>query len=277
VIFELVSMDRRDGTAAPIEGRTPGVWGPGDFSPDGSHFAFSVVTGRRCEIWIHDFERGSHSPAIQRDDGPSLARYLPDGRLGVTPVFPILGTYVYSASGKRELDHAENFVLWESSDRKLRVVAEDPLAGLGEGITYLVGEGVEGGRATLLDGEHGEIFHGISTDESWMLHTSRRTGRYEAFLTRFPPDDDEWPLSVEGAEAAWFSADGRDVYFLHEHAIHRASIESGRTPFPGVPEHVLDVPADLSGLDFDGRDRFLGVRRTVRGQVVYDTRGLPFR
>jgi len=277
VIFELVSIDRRDGTAAPIEGRLPGVWGPGDFSPDGSHFAFSVVSGKLCEIWLHDFERGSHSPVIQRDDGPSLARYLPDGRLGVTPLFPMLGTHVYAASGKGEPEHAEGFLLWESTEREQRVVVEDPHASLGEGVTYLVGEDVEGGRATLLEGKHGEIFLDVSPDESWMLHMSRRTGRYEAFLTRFPPDDGEWPLSVEGAEGAWFSAGGSEVYFVHEHGIYRVSIERDRTPFPGVPEHLFDVPADLFGLDYDGRDRFLGARRTVRGKVVYDTRGLPFR
>ena len=42
----------------------------------------------------------------------------------------------------------------------------------------------------------------------------------------------------------------------------------------GVPERVLDVPADVQLSDYDGHWRFVGVRIAVWGKVYVDTGGL---
>ncbi len=269
---ELVSIDRGDGSLTTLKARHANALG-GAFSWDGTRYTYAVTEGNRCEIWLCDFERGTQSPWIQRQDGAALSQFLPDGRLAVTPFFPLVGTHVYPASGKGETERLDGWLLATTPDGRLRVVADDVMALAGEAPVYLEGRGVEGGRRLLLEGED-QTFVALSYDARWMLHTSGPVGLAQVYLTRFPPDGEEWRVSAEGGESAWFAADGTEILYLHEHGMYRVALETEPTVRLGVPERLFTVPHDTNVMAYDGRGRFMGTQISIWGSVYVDTGGI---
>ena len=198
-----------------------------------------------------------------------------DGRLTVTPLFPMLGTYVYPASGEDAPKRMDSGLVAETPDQELRVVVDGVRAVRGESPTYVEGDGVEGGRRTLLQA-NGEAFSDLSEDGEWMLITQGRAGRREVFLASFPEGDRRRPVSVGGGERAWFATDGTEILYVSGRSVFRVAFESEPEVRLGVPERLFDLPPATTLRDYDGRGRFMGNRNAVWGRVYVDTGGLHF-
>lgn len=271
--FEIVVVDRT-GAVTPLEGRYPNLFGA-DFVPDGTGFLFSTTSGNRCDVWRHDLDRGTTSPWIHREDGAAAPLCLRDGRIGVTPLFPMTGTDIYPASGKGAPEELDVMLMAMTPDGTRRVVALDSKAYLGKAPIFLQEAREDAERSVLFDGEHDEIFCGLTRDAAWMLHTSTHSGRNEAYLTRFPPDEEVWPVSTDGAENAWFSKDGTEILYLYGKEVFRVALETEPRVRLGAPELLFTVPSGVQLRAYDGVGRFVGGKLEVRGKVYVDTAGLP--
>ena len=221
-------------------------------------------------MWVHDFERGVAAPWIERTDGAASAGYLPDGRLAVGPLFPAVGTWIYPASGRDEPEFVDDLLIARSVDGTWEITTDDIDGLLGLGPSYLSHEAVDEGRRVALPGRFGAISH----DEDWMLYTSERSGRQQAYLTRFPPDDDEWAVSTDGAGACWFAADASEIVYLSGQTVYRVSLSTEPAVRLGTPERLFTVSRELDIKDYDGRGRFVANRTAVWGDLYVDTRGI---
>ena len=276
---ELVTIARGDGSVTVIGRSHPNITG-GAFSPDGNQVAFCVVDGFKqvSETWVHDFERDLSTPLIQRDDGLAGVSFLDDRRIAVSPLFPVRGTFVYPATGKGTPEHLEGATLGQSRGDGSRVFIEDVRALFGEFgelvPTYIVHPEEE--PRVLFDGGQKETFHTFSRDGQWMLHSSERTGSRQLYLTRFPLTEEEWSVTADGGENAWFAADNSEILFQHQNSLYRVTFETEPEVRLGVPELLFEVTPDTALTDYDGEGRFLASRNAVSGRrlVYVDTQGL---
>ena len=266
-------VERVGGAFTSLGEAYPGnsIWGA-EVSRDGGQIVFAVNDPKEAssETWVHDVERGLSTPRVRRDDGAALSMFFPDGRIGVTAVMAGVKTFVYHPSGRGDPEIHEERVLAVSPDGTAFVTST---SGLPDGQpTHLSGPGVGNGERLLLSGEHGEQFHDLSRDGAWMLHSSERTEDRQVVLTRFPPDEDEWPVSADGGEAAWFGVEGAEILFLHGGLVHRVAFDPTPTPGLGIPEPLFELPASITLMDYDDtHGRFLAIRSSGRKRVVVDT------
>jgi serine/threonine-protein kinase len=267
VSYELGWIDRNDGSFTPLGQRHALEIGRGLLSTDGRQIVFTTNQESSSETWVHDLERGLSTVRIKRDDGSASSLFFPDGRIGVTPHTTWVGTFVYSPSGKGE---PESFPrLWG--------VSPDPAVFItrrwsvpGTSAYYLSGPGVEGGERLLLSGEHGERFHRLSNDGAWMLYSSKRTGARQVLLTRVPgTEEEEWRVSAEGGEAAWFGDENDEILFVNEHVVYRVALETAPVVRLGAPERLFDLPTNIVLTDYDGSSRLLGVRNSTGKSWLY--------
>jgi serine/threonine protein kinase len=267
---ELGWVDRSDGSFTPLGRRHTEIWGA-MLSADGRQIVFTTSEHKKSETWVHDVERGVSTVRITRDDGSAISLFFPDGRIGVTPI-TAKGTFVYAPSGKGDPELLDG-PIWSVSPEGT-VFVTSGWTPPGASPYYLSGPGVEGGKRLLLSGEHGELFHELSSDGEWMLYSSKRTGARQVFLTRFPPtEDEEWSVSAEGGEAAWFGDEGDEIFFVNEVVVHRVAFETEPVVRLGTPEPLFPLPANTDVLDYDGSNRFLCRRRLRSGKsrVYVDT------
>ncbi len=258
-------IDRSDGDFTSLGRRhETDIWG-GHISSDEGQIVYTTNEKNGSETWVHDVERRVSTVRIQRDDGTAISRFFPDGRIGVTPITTKEGTFVYPPSGKGEPETFDGPIWGVSSDGAVFITAgwTQP----GESPYYASGPGVEGGKRVLLSGEYREIFHRLSEDGAWMIYSSLRTGVRQVFLSRFPPTaQEEWSVSAEGAEAAWFGEASDEIFFVHEGVLNRVAFDARPVVRLGSPEALFRLPANLELLDYDGSDRFLAKRTSWPGK-----------
>jgi hypothetical protein len=266
-------VERVGGAFTSLGERYPhnSIWGA-SLSQDSEQIVFAVndLSEASSETWVHDVKRGLSTPTIRRDDGAAISMFFPDGRIGVTALMTPTRTFAYLPTGKGDPEAHEKRVLAVSSDGTVLITST---SGLPDGQpTHFSGPGAEEDERLLLSGEHAEQFHELSRDGDWMLHSSKRTEDRQVFLTRFPPDEDEWPVSAEGGEAAWFGVEGAEILFLHEGLVHRVAFDPTSTSSLGIPEPLFELPANITLVDYDDtHGRFLAIRASGRRRVAVDT------
>ena len=107
----------------------------------------------------------------------------------------------------------------------------------------------------------------IGGDESpaggWIKFLSDETGRPELFVQSLAPSRTKLPASIGGVQSAWWSADGKHLFFLKgDQTIWRVSADlNAATPRIGAPEQLGTFPTVVA-LDLaPSGDRFLALVR----------------
>jgi len=270
-VTELGWIGREGGAFTPLGSSHPrdSIWSA-RLSPDRERIVFTVnARDATSETWVHDVERGLSTPRIHRDDGAALSLFLPDGRIAVAPVITGTGTFVYPESGRGDPERHADWILGAAPDGMLLVTSDWVFEGKRVRIS---GPPPGEGERVVLGGGHGEEFLELSRDGRWMLYSSEHAGKSQVYLTRFPPDDEEWPVSADGGESAWFGDGAAEILFEHEGVVRRVAFEPTAVPALGVPERLSDLPSSVSLMDYDDEHgRFLASRTTGRTQVWVDS------
>ncbi len=82
-------------------------------------------------------------------------------------------------------------------------------------------------------GESGAQF---SPDGAWVAYESDESGRPEVFIRRFPPTEEKWQVSAQGARWARWREDGAEIFFIDAAGRLMAVAVSLRgKPFIGTP------------------------------------------
>ena len=114
----------------------------------------------------------------------------------------------------------------------------------------------------------------VSPDGRWLAYVSEQlTGRFELFVQSFPEPGRRIQVSQQGASLAWWTRDGRQLFFLGDdlHSLWRVDIETGATLRAGIPKRLASFPADIVWIDATpDRQRFLAIapERSGPGSVT---------
>jgi len=259
-----------DGSSVPIGEPRKRLWMP-ILSQDGERFLFRSWADGELQIWTHDIDRGIATLFLAIQSGMGLADFLPDGRIVFTK--PDGVTEAYAPSGKGDAQPLADMLLrYVSDDGKVWVWSE---AG-DKDLIWSNDEHCSDPRP-LLGAQDYDSFCAISSDGSWMLYTSERTGEAQVYLSRFPPKaNEDWPVSASGCRKAWFLDDLSAIVFLDEEeptGVFRVSLETEPGVRLGIPELLFELDPDAHVSDFDGVDRFLGATSDPPGKrrLVFTT------
>jgi Tol biopolymer transport system component len=215
-----------------------------------------LVTLRRLDpssytsdIWIVDLEREQTTRATFVGSNELLEVAIsPDGtRLAVSAPTKMGTAAVWiqplSGSGSREVIlESTRFLIedWSKDGRYLIGMVQE--TGTGFDVCYVDLEEEKREPRTLVATRYIERGAKISPDGRWLAYMSDETGRPEIYLTDFPAGNRKWQVSTSSGDKAWWSADGRELFFMGEGGVFTASIaeEGPGTLRVGSPRKAID-------------------------------------
>jgi Tol biopolymer transport system component len=222
----------RDGTARPIGHEVRTFFQP-RLSPDGRRIAVVIFDGAKSDIWIDDLETGTLSRLTTLENVTSV-EWSADGQDviysagGAEARAGIWSQAVDAASAPQrlfELSHLTPLVsmstdrhwlalpsLYESWD-VMRVALDSPRT-------------IQPFAATRAQ----EFAPHISPDGHWIAMGSTESGTSEVYIWSFPEPTIKLQVSVGGAQAPQWSADGRGLYYATGNAIVQARLAPGPVP-----------------------------------------------
>jgi hypothetical protein len=110
----------------------------------------------------------------------------------------------------------------------------------------------------------------FSPDGKWIVYASGQSGRSEVYVRPFPAGR-SLQISVDGGDAAYWSADGPEIYFTARDGIYMGAPfhGAGTTPEPGKPVALFHPPTSMvSFVPSHKPGRFLGVVRTAPEESI---------
>jgi serine/threonine-protein kinase len=254
-------------------------------SPDGRQAAVTIEDQGGLALWTYDFARESLTPLTQSTvpAGISAPVWSPDGRdiafwSPGTPSAAEGGVFRINANGigtPQRLTQSATRQLptaWTPDGKRLLLSVE---AG-GATDVFLLTPGAPPQVTPLLTGPGFDQNASVSKDGKWLLYSSD-AGRSDVFVRPFPNvNDDRIPISTADAYTPFWSADGRQIYYVDATDNLLAvdvSPGAGRL-IVGKPRKVLDpiesATPRVRRVSPDGQ-RFLIINRPS-GEDVQDIR-----
>jgi eukaryotic-like serine/threonine-protein kinase len=72
----------------------------------------------------------------------------------------------------------------------------------------------DGTTTLLLETRFNEVDGALSPDGAWYAYTQNETGRFQVYVTTFPPSSTKLVITTHGGADPFWSADGRDLYYI---------------------------------------------------------------
>jgi hypothetical protein len=270
VEVESVWVDRR-GAIAPF-GRKGAEFFMSVPSHDGRR-VITTVPGTETTIWAHDLERGVSMAVLKRKElVVVIAGTLPDGRiLGYMPLEDRTVAFPLDGQGEPE-EICKGALAHVSRDGAFGLV----LFGANDGAKRLkVLHLADRSLTPFRDLEFEEpLPPSFSPDGRFVLYGADRAGDPQAYLAPFPSGHQDWQVSTEGADFAWFDQSGDTIYLVRGGLPLPGHVEAWSVSFQSEPEVRLGVPQRLFALEGDQvtlmsyhptEERFLGFRRVPSG------------
>jgi eukaryotic-like serine/threonine-protein kinase len=210
----LVSVDRT-GKETALRA-PPRAYEDLSLSPDGKQLAMTIVGDRQWSVWIYDLQQGSLNRVTFEGDNRDP---------------------IWSADGKRIIyestRNGHKGIFWKpvsgpGGEEELVTTALQPLAGSvskdGRDATFSANDlsGLSGiyqlplqgeRKPKLLFSERLAMMESISPDGKWLAYESADSGRTEVYVRGYASGSGKWQVSTEGGTRAWWSADGRELFF----------------------------------------------------------------
>jgi Tol biopolymer transport system component len=71
----------------------------------------------------------------------------------------------------------------------------------------------------------------FSPDSRWIAYHSNESGRFEVYVTPFPPTGDQWPVSSGGGVQPVWRQNGRELYYLGlDGTLNAVAVQPGDPP-----------------------------------------------
>lgn len=215
-------------------------------SPDGSRVA--VVKGSPAEgdIWIVDvaaqrwaratFMPGSYGDLAWSHDGSKLAFMYLDKGVGQTFVKTLARDDAPEA-----MTAGANFAApfsFSPDGGTLLIGRQSPAT---QWDLFSIDVHSKGEGKPLVVTPYSEARARFSPDGKWFAYDSSESGRSEIYVRRFPPTADQWQVSTEGGTSPFWSADGRELYFVGPESLMSVPIAGGERLNPGTARALFPV------------------------------------
>ncbi|MGH7648684.1 MAG: TolB family protein, partial [Gemmatimonadaceae bacterium] len=227
----------RDGTTTVFDPSWSGAFNSFALSPNGRQAAVGVSTpGAGLDIWIKQLDRGPFTRLTfsGHDRRPT---WSPDGREVAFIRDSASGGDVWERAADgggterrlTKLGRALQEVSWSKDGRWLLVRTETGAAGNGDVLAVsALGDTAVVPIATT---PASELQPALSPNGKWAAYVSNEAGQNEVFVRPFPNTDaGHWQVSNGGGGSPAWSADGKELVYLHaSNRLMAAEIGSGPT------------------------------------------------
>ena len=226
------------------------------FSPAGDRLAFAQLDPRlgTYDIWIEDLSRATTARATFEPVSEAAPVWFPDGRrivycadvggnvpdlFWLDPADGKNGLLLHTDGVKYPQDISPDgrFLLYTEIVSKQAVIWVLPLTGQKKPFRFLTDP-------------FSEYAPRFSPDGRFVAYVATESGKPEVYVRPFPGPGTAWQVSRSGGKAPRWSRDGREIFFLSEHALMSASVRTNRGFESAAPASLF--AADL----FEGGDSF---------------------
>jgi Tol biopolymer transport system component len=266
-------------TTGQVVGRLdvpPGHYSGVMLSPDGRTAALTRATSpSESGIWLADVARGGASPFSTGHGLNSSPVWSPDGTRVVFSSdrdgpFSIYSRSVGDAAPETLLYKSDvqfkNAASWSPDGKWITVTQLDQDTAQNVWILDATGQGE---LKLHTRGPVRDNAGPFSPDGRWVTYMSEDTGRFEVYAQSFPTPGNKVQVSREGGSIAWWTKDGRTLFFTDDRfaSLWSVDVESGPTLRVGQPKKLGDLPPNVIWIDAaPDRKRFLAIVPEHKGQ-----------
>jgi Tol biopolymer transport system component len=226
----------------------PGYYRDPVFSPDGSRIAFArreSGTGG-LDLSILDLTSGQSTRLTVDPADDRAPVWSPDGErlafLSFRPGAP--GMYVKNANGvgaEARLFESPG-VVWpyQWTDAGLMYFAGTS----GANDVWMMSTDDPGSRTPLIETPFNDVDGAVSPDGNWFAYTSNENGRWDIYLTTFPPSPTKLPITSHGGADPTWHPDETGLFYVRPSTaeLMSVSVVMGNPPRFGEPRRVHPGP-----------------------------------
>jgi Tol biopolymer transport system component len=262
------------GTALP-----PGYHVDPVISPDGSRVAFARQTSDSdgMDIVLLDVDTGELTQLTVESGDDRAPLWSPDGTklafLSFRPGAP--GMYLKNANGvgAEERILASPGVLWPYQWTKAGLMYFSGTSGAND-IWMMSAKNLQD-RTPLIQTPFNDVDGAVSPDGHWFAYTTNKYGRWEIYLTTFPPSSTTLPISAHGGADPVWHPNGRELFYIRPSTgeLMAIPVTMGNPPRFGQPRRVHPGPlfypdAHTFDIDPDGKRLIVSPSSQPRGDIT---------
>ena len=219
---QLVWRDR-NGAKLGVIGRPQQAMEFLSLSPDARYVAVNADEGGNIDIWLHDTVRSTRKrftfdPAVDRNGvwAPDSSKVVFSSSRNQTS----FDLFVKQADGEADVKPllVTPFHSWPNdwSPDGRTLSYHSGSSGFGVDLWMLdMGQNEEDSKATLYlqttSQEHGAVF---SPNGRYIAYLSRKSGRDEVYVRRFPKGEGKWQVSINSGVQPRWSRDGKELFYV---------------------------------------------------------------
>jgi Tol biopolymer transport system component len=192
----------------------PGPYYTFDLSADASRLSFAQVESNYARLRSLDLRLNAPKHLTFGASSHADPRWMPDGqKLVATRWYPLPQAIVQISSDLREssipVSGDGNMVEDVSGDGQYLLYRQS-------GQRLLAISFREGSKPVpVREAPAGSMNQAqFSPDSHWITYHSNESGRFEVYVTPFPPTGEHWPVSSGGGVQPVWRQDGRELYYL---------------------------------------------------------------
>jgi Tol biopolymer transport system component len=223
-------------------------------SPDGRRAIVDRFdpTTNSADLWMVDLEGGASTRLTftARGQMDETALFSPDGeRVALTGIDPggVVRAWIQPAGGgsreKLRPDADMDFLYltdWLRDGKTMLVSPQRLQTGSDIEVVHLEGDRKP---APLVHGPADETGARLSPNGKWVAYDSNESGRSEIYVTSYPGATAKWQVSTEGGSSPWWSADGRQLFYLAGDRVVAAAVR-GEGSFSASPARPVEALGD---------------------------------
>ncbi len=250
--FSIVRVDAMQ--RSEILWQEPGVFGAPRLSPDGNRLALSVLRDGNWDIWVYDLERGVATRITFGSGYDADPAWSPDGKWLAFASNREGDMAVYrkrsDGSGQAEQMIAPDVMSnpfptsWSPDGRWLAVSP----TGLGGNDLWVVPVDGGGDPEAFMATPYAEVTAEFSPGGRWVAYSSDESGRFEVYVSSFPPGDGKWQISDEGGSQPIWSRDGYRLYYRTDEGVMAVDVGASSESFRVGKPHPAITGSYVGGL-----------------------------